>query len=122
MNLKSFILIVCSALLLITPCSIKASIHTIFEIESTQHATKTSQTKTIQAKSISCSVIKFEAIKKSIQKVDFYHVDFTPTIFNFIQLARSSLPDENFSKEIEISSPKIPFYLLYKQLKYSLLF
>ncbi len=36
---------------------------------------------------------------------------------HFIGLARSSLIEEDIDSN-EIQSPKIPFYLLYKQLKY----
>lgn len=119
MNFRSLVLIISSIFILLTPCSIKASIHTILEVENVQHS-KTSQSKTIQSKSTSCSIIKFETIKKSTKQLDFSTFDLPQTPFNFIQLARSSLIEED-SNSNEIQSPKIPFYLLYKQLKYSLL-
>ena len=119
MNIRSLVLIISSIFVLLTPCSIKASIHTILDVETIQHS-KTSPSKTIQSKSTSCSVIKFETIKKSTKQHDFTNFDLPKTPFNFIQFSRSSLIKED-SNSNEIQSPKIPFYLLYKQLKYSLL-
>lgn len=119
MNFRSFVLIISSIFILLTPCSIKASIHTILEVENF-HQTKSTPSKTIQSKSISCSVIKFEMIKKSTKQLDFSNFDLPQTPFSFIQLARSSLIDGEPNSH-EIQSHKIPFYLLYKQLKYSLL-
>lgn len=118
MNVRSFVLIISSIFVLLTPCSIKASIHTILDVEYVQQ-TKTSPSKTIQNKSNPCTVVKFETIKKSTKQLNFLNFDLPQTSFQFISFARSSLIEED-SNSIEIQSSKIPFYLLYKQLKYSL--
>ena len=119
MNFKSLVLIITSLFMLLSPCSMKASIHHILEVEQSQHQSK-NQAKTIHSKSTSCSVVKFETIKKSIKQIGDFYTDFEPIKLNFIQFARSSIVDEH-STSVEIGSTKIPFYLLYKQLKYSLL-
>ena len=119
MNFRNLVLIISSIFMLLTPCSMKASIHTILEVENVQQ-TKSTPSKTIQSNTTSCVNIKFEVIKKSSKQLDLSHLDLPQTPFNFIQLARSSLIDEEPNLH-EVQSPKIPFYLLYKQLKYSLL-
>ncbi len=96
----------------------KASIHQVFEIEQNQSKLK-SQTKTIQSKTTSCEIGSVEMIKKSTKQVENFTFDFTPIKPDFIELARSSIEDTNKTDKI-IPSVKIPFYLLYKQLKYSL--
>lgn len=119
MNFRSFVLIISSIFVLLTPCSIKASIHTILEVENV-HQTKTSQVKINQNHSNSCTVVKFETIKKSTKNLNVPNFDLPDSSIHFIELARSSLIEEDIDSN-EIQSPKIPFYLLYKQLKYSLM-
>ncbi len=105
--------------MLLTPCSIKASIHKILEIENV-HQSKNSQVKINQNNSNSCSIIKVETIKKSIKNLDIPNFDLPESSILFIGLAHSSLNEEEINSN-EIQPPKIPFYLLYKRLKYSLI-
>ncbi|HJD86299.1 MULTISPECIES: hypothetical protein [unclassified Empedobacter] len=119
MNFRSLVLIISSIFMLLTPCSMKASIHTILEVENVQQ-TKSTPSKTIQSNTTSCVNIKFEVIKKSSKQLDLSHFDLPQISLQFIQYARSSLIVEDIDSN-KIQSPKIPFYLLYKQLKYSLL-
>jgi len=119
MKPRNLFLIISSIFILLTPCSIKASINTIFKAEIVSQKTTTSA-KTIQNKKDVCSLSEFTPTQTFDFNSDFHYFDIPKNFIVFTSLPHSSLiEDEN--KIVSYSSSKIPYYLLYKQLKFSLL-
>lgn len=118
MKLRNLFLIIFSFLILLTPCSIKASIQSIFKVELVSQKNYSSS-KTVQNKTTQCSAPTFNSIQKNDNQFDFHYADLKINVIPSINLPRSSVSNDE-SNTVEYISSKIPFYLLYKQLKFSL--
>lgn len=111
MKLRNLILIISSLFILLSPCSVKASVDSIFK-------TETTHTKSTSSKA--CSLKEYKTTQKNEVKADVYFINsFQEFIYSTNKPINHTLHNEN--DVVKYTFSKIPYYLLYKQLKFSLL-